>query len=82
MGRYIDVTDEAAVQQFIGEIGAENRTLDVLVNTVGGYAGGMKLWELDSKVLDRMLTLNLRSGFVLSRAAAKAIAPWGKELPS
>jgi NAD(P)-dependent dehydrogenase (short-subunit alcohol dehydrogenase family) len=78
VGRYIDVTDEAAVQQFIGEIGAENRTLDVLVNTVGGYAGGMKLWELDSKVLDRMLTLNLRSGFVLSRAAAKAMLQRGK----
>jgi NAD(P)-dependent dehydrogenase (short-subunit alcohol dehydrogenase family) len=39
------------------------------VNTVGGYAGGVKLWDLDPKVFDRMLALNLRSGYAISRAA-------------
>jgi NAD(P)-dependent dehydrogenase (short-subunit alcohol dehydrogenase family) len=77
-GRRVDVTDESAVEQLIGELGAENKTLDVLVNTVGGYAGGMKLWELDTKILDQMLTLNLRAGFILSRAAAKAMLRRGK----
>jgi NAD(P)-dependent dehydrogenase (short-subunit alcohol dehydrogenase family) len=85
-GRHVDVTDEAAVEQLIqgigggigGGIGIENKTLDVLVNTVGGYAGGIKLWELDTKILDQMLTLNLRSGFILSRAAAKAMLRRGK----
>jgi NAD(P)-dependent dehydrogenase (short-subunit alcohol dehydrogenase family) len=43
-----------------------------MVNTVGGYAGGTKLWHLDTKVFDTMLALNLRAGYVLSRAA---IAP-------
>jgi NAD(P)-dependent dehydrogenase (short-subunit alcohol dehydrogenase family) len=33
----------------------------------------MKLWESDTLLLDRMLTLNLRSGFVLSRAAVKVM---------
>ena len=42
--------------------------MDALVNTVGGYAGGVRLWELDPKVFEQMLALNLRSGFVLSRA--------------
>ena len=77
-GRQVDVTDEAAVQQLIAGIGAEDKGLDVLVNTVGGYVGGMKLWELDTKVLEQMLTLNLRSGFMLSRAAAKAMLQRGK----
>ena len=77
-GRHVDVTDEAAVEQLIAGIGVENKTLDVLVNTVGGYAGGMKLWELDTKILEQMLTLNLRSGFILSRAAAKAMLRRGK----
>jgi NAD(P)-dependent dehydrogenase (short-subunit alcohol dehydrogenase family) len=40
----------------------------VLVNAVGGYAGGIALWETDSKVFEQMLSLNLRSGYVLSRA--------------
>jgi NAD(P)-dependent dehydrogenase (short-subunit alcohol dehydrogenase family) len=77
-GRNVDVTDEAAVQQLIEGINAENGRLDVLVNTVGGYAGGVKLWELDTRVFDQMLMLNLRSGYALSRAAAKAMLKQGK----
>ena len=72
-GRNVDVTDEAAVQQLMEEIGTKYGRLDVLVNTVGGYAGGTKFWELETKVLDQMLALNLRSGFVLSRAAVKTM---------
>jgi NAD(P)-dependent dehydrogenase (short-subunit alcohol dehydrogenase family) len=48
-----------------------------MVNTVGGYAGGDKLWELDTKVLDQMLSLNLRSGFVLSRVAVRVMLKQG-----
>jgi NAD(P)-dependent dehydrogenase (short-subunit alcohol dehydrogenase family) len=78
VGRHVDVTDEAAVQHLVAGIGAEDRRFDVLVNTVGSYVGGMKLWELDTTVLDQMLALNLRSGFMLSRTAAKAMLQWGK----
>lgn len=77
-GRKVDVTNEEDVRQVIEGIVAEKERLDVLVNTVGGYVGGMKLWELDTKVLDQMLSLNLRSGFELSRAAAKAMLRQGK----
>jgi len=73
VGRDVDVTDEAAVQQLIDVIGAEHGRLDVLVNAVGGYVGGIKLWELETRLFDQMLALNLRSGYVLSRAAAKAM---------
>lgn len=76
-GYKVDVTNEAAAQQMIDDILARHGKLDVLVNTVGGYAGGKKLWESDINVLDRMLALNLRSGFVLSRAAVKAMLPKG-----
>ena len=78
VGRRVDVTDEAAVQQLIEGIVAERGRLDVLVNAVGGYVGGIKLWELDTRVFDQMLALNLRSGYVLSRAAAKAMLKQGK----
>jgi NAD(P)-dependent dehydrogenase (short-subunit alcohol dehydrogenase family) len=36
---------------------------------VGGYAGGIKLWELETKTFEQMLALNLRSGYALARAA-------------
>jgi NAD(P)-dependent dehydrogenase (short-subunit alcohol dehydrogenase family) len=77
-GRQVDVTSETAVEQLIHQILTDHGRLDVLVNTVGGYTGGTKLWETDTKAFDRMLTLNLRSGFMLSRAAAKAMLQQAK----
>jgi len=76
-GHQVDVTDEASVQQLIDEINSEHGGLDVLVNTVGGYVGGTKLWELDTKRFDQMLALNLRSGYVLARAAVKLMLKQG-----
>ena len=72
-GHEIDVTNEAAVEQFVHKLVAEHGRLDVVVNTVGGYAGGIKLWELDPKVFDQMLALNLRSGYAISRAVVPAM---------
>jgi NAD(P)-dependent dehydrogenase (short-subunit alcohol dehydrogenase family) len=68
-GQRVDVTDEKAVAGLIEALLAKHGRLDALINTVGGYAGGVTLWETNTKVFDQMLALNLRSGFVLSRAA-------------
>jgi NAD(P)-dependent dehydrogenase (short-subunit alcohol dehydrogenase family) len=78
IGRKVDVTDEGAVQRLIDGIIGDHGRLDVLVNTVGGYVGGMKLWEAETGALERMLALNLRSSFMLSRAAARAMLQEGK----
>jgi len=67
-GQIVDVTDYTAVKQLVERIVAEQGHLDVVVNTVGGYAGGVKLWDLDPNVLDQMLRLNLWSGFAIARA--------------
>jgi NAD(P)-dependent dehydrogenase (short-subunit alcohol dehydrogenase family) len=72
-GHHVDVTDESATRQLAAKILAGHGRLDVLVNAVGGYAGGTALWELDSKVFDQQLALNLRSGYVLSRAVVPAM---------
>jgi NAD(P)-dependent dehydrogenase (short-subunit alcohol dehydrogenase family) len=68
-GEAVDVTDEAAVARFLLEVRERHGRLDGLVNCIGGYAGGSKLWEADAKTLDDMLSLNLRTGWVLARAA-------------
>ena len=57
---------------------AQEVILIFLVNAVGGYAGGIKLWEMNTKTFDQMLALNLRSGYVLSRAAVKAMLKQGQ----
>jgi len=76
-GYSADVTDEAAVGKFVEEIVARHGRLDAMVNTVGGYVGGVKLWELDTKLFDQMLALNLRSGYALSRAAVRVMLKQG-----
>ena len=72
-GHKVDVSDEAAVKQLVEGILAEQQRLDVVVNTVGGYVGGVKLWELEPKVFDQMLALNLRSGYLIARAVVPAM---------
>jgi NAD(P)-dependent dehydrogenase (short-subunit alcohol dehydrogenase family) len=68
-GHRADVTDDHAAAQLVRSIGR----LDTFVNAVGAYAGGTPLWETGLDVFERMISLNLRSGFVLLRHAVPAI---------
>src|SRR5580704_213980 len=76
-GYAVDVTDEAAVTKLIDAIVEGSGRLDFLVNAVGGYPGGIKLWETETKVFEQQLALNLRAGFVLARAAARVMVKQG-----
>ena len=76
-GHPTDVTDHEAVRTLVDELVARHGRLDALVNTVGAYAGGAKLWEMDAGTLDRMLLANLRSGYVLARAAVPVMLKQG-----
>src|ERR1700691_6184558 len=73
----VDVTDESAVSRLVEDIVRRHGQLDAMVNAVGGYAGGVKLWDLDTKLFDQMFALNLRSGYALSRAAVRAMLKQG-----
>lgn len=66
-GSSLDVTDDNAVRGFTEQNVKKHGRIDALVNCVGAYAGGKPLWELDPKVFETMLNLNLRSGFNLCR---------------
>ena len=78
VGQELDVTDDAAVRQATASIVANHGRLDVLVNAVGAYAGGTPLWELEPKIFDQMLKLNLLSGYVLCRAVVPVMLKQGK----
>jgi NAD(P)-dependent dehydrogenase (short-subunit alcohol dehydrogenase family) len=71
VGFEADVTDPPGALTLVGQILARFNRLDALVNTVGGYAGGIPLWQLEPEVLERVLNLNLRASFAL----AKAVVP-------
>jgi NAD(P)-dependent dehydrogenase (short-subunit alcohol dehydrogenase family) len=77
-GHAVDATDEDAAERLVSDLDSRHGGLDALVNTVGGWAGGTKAWDAGSGELDRMLALNLRSGWVLCRAAARTMVPRGR----
>jgi len=64
----VDITDEGAVRSVVQDLLRKHSRLDFLVNAVGGYSGGTKLWEIDPRTFEQMFNLNLRSGFVLAHA--------------
>ncbi|HEV2484423.1 MAG TPA: SDR family NAD(P)-dependent oxidoreductase [Terracidiphilus sp.] len=72
-GYRVDITDEPAAAELVADVLSKHGKLDAVVNTIGGYAGGTKLWDLDTKILDKMLALNLRSGYTLARAVLPAM---------
>jgi len=68
-GFNVDVTDVSQTDDFVKQIVSKSSRLDVLVNAVGGYAGGTPLWDLNPEVFTRMIDLNLRATFALAKAA-------------
>ncbi|MGH9607129.1 MAG: SDR family NAD(P)-dependent oxidoreductase [Terracidiphilus sp.] len=76
-GQRVDITDEMAAAQLVAGVLSAHGRLDAVVNTIGGYAGGIRLWELEAKTFDTMQLLNLRSGFTLARAVLPAMLKQG-----
>jgi NAD(P)-dependent dehydrogenase (short-subunit alcohol dehydrogenase family) len=64
-GVEVDTTDVAAVTRTVANLGGD---IDFLINAVGAYSGGKNVWEEDPASFERMVALNLKSGFVLARA--------------
>jgi len=69
----LDAADESACRALVDGITARHGHLDILVNAIGGYAGGKALWETDPKTYQLMLALNLHAGFNLTRTVVPAM---------
>ena len=67
-----DVTDERVMAALVGSVVKRHGGLHTLVSAVGGFAGG-GLVDTDRATWERMLTLNLTSVFVATRAAVPAM---------
>ncbi len=64
-----DVTDEAACQSIVGQTLDQYGRIDVLHNNVGLSKGDRATPDLDADVWDQIMTLNLKSMFMLCKAA-------------
>lgn len=65
---YVDVTDAGAVGKLVAGIRDRHGRIDYLLNLVGGWGGGPPVHETSDEDFERMLTMNLRTAFVCSRA--------------
>src|SRR5215470_11867071 len=70
----LNAADETAVRTLVDAIVTRYKRLDVMVNTIGGYAGGIKLWEMDRKTYDLMFTLNLHTGYTMAPLPCRSMA--------
>jgi NAD(P)-dependent dehydrogenase (short-subunit alcohol dehydrogenase family) len=64
----VDLTKANAVETMVAETLNRLGRVDVLVNTPGGFRGGMAVHETPLETWDFMLNLNARTVFIASRA--------------
>ena len=67
----LDLTTERGAKAAVDEVVEWTGRLDALVHLVGGYAGGMRLDATPVEVWDQMMDLNVRSAFLVGRAALR-----------
>ncbi|MCS7080536.1 MAG: SDR family oxidoreductase [Chloracidobacterium sp.] len=70
-----DLTNEASVDALAQTVLQQYSRLDGWLNLVGGYAGGTPVTDLSLADFEAMFTLNLRTAFLGSRAALRAMLP-------
>jgi NAD(P)-dependent dehydrogenase (short-subunit alcohol dehydrogenase family) len=63
-----DLTDAASAARLVDCVIQRFQRIDVLVHVMGGFSGGKPIAETDDATWDRMMNLNLRSGFNIFRA--------------
>jgi 3-oxoacyl-[acyl-carrier protein] reductase len=66
-----DVTQSSDVDAMVNAVLARWRTVDILVNAVGGWQQLASLTEVTDEEWDGIIALNLKSAFLCSRAVAR-----------
>ena len=62
-----NVTNEEDIEELVSNILDKYGHIDILVNVVGAYIGEKSVVELEEKEWDLIMTLNLKSAFLISK---------------
>lgn len=62
-----DLSEEENVKKAFNQITPSKEKVFFLFSTIGGYAGGKKVWETDSSCFDRMINMNLKTSFLIAK---------------
>jgi NAD(P)-dependent dehydrogenase (short-subunit alcohol dehydrogenase family) len=77
-GVAVDATAGDEVARMMEGVVAKQGGLDMVVNTIGGYHGGKRIWEEDPASFDQMMSLNVKAGFALARAVIPIMIRQGR----
>lgn len=72
-----EISTAAGAKSMVDSLVARLGRLDVVVHTVGGFAGGQSIAETDDATFQRMLDSNLNSTFYLLRAVLPTMRKTG-----
>ncbi len=77
---HADLTTEAGAAAIIAQAMATHGRVDILVNIVGGYAGGPSVAETDLATWRDQFELNATTAFLMARAAVPVMQSqgWGR----
>jgi len=62
-----DLSLEENIKKAFDEVKPSKETIFCLFSTIGGFAGGKKIWETNSESFDRMINMNLKTSFLISK---------------
>ncbi|MEO8169085.1 MAG: SDR family oxidoreductase, partial [bacterium] len=68
-----DLTAEADVRSFVALVQKQFGAVDCLINLAGGYAGGNTIAEVSLDEWESMMSLNLRTTFLMCREVLKSM---------
>jgi NAD(P)-dependent dehydrogenase (short-subunit alcohol dehydrogenase family) len=71
---YLDLTTERGAAAAVREALEWTGRLDAVAHLVGGWSGGILLGDTPTDLWDRMMDLNLRSAYLMARAALPVMA--------
>ncbi|MFC0866116.1 SDR family NAD(P)-dependent oxidoreductase [Sphaerimonospora cavernae] len=74
----VDITDAESVAAGLARVADELGPVEILVNNAGIVAGGGPLVSLPVEVFDRVLAVNVRGTFLVTRAAAAQMIEAGR----
>ena len=72
-----DVSTGTGAKKLVDQLVTQLGKLDVVVHTVGGFAGGTSVADTDDEMFQRMLDLNLNSVFHIVRATVPVLRQSG-----
>jgi NAD(P)-dependent dehydrogenase (short-subunit alcohol dehydrogenase family) len=68
-----DFSNEENAKNAFANIKAGQEKLFFCYSTIGGFAGGKYIWETDISEFDKMISMNLKSSFLISKYFSKLV---------